>query len=49
LRDRRCYEHGLVSYDLVQKMLESHRARARDFARELWLVFVFNDWMVRHG
>jgi len=49
LQDRRCYEHGLVSYDLVQKMLESHRARARDFARELWLVFVFNDWMVRHG
>jgi hypothetical protein len=29
-------------------MLDDHVAGTRDFARELWLVFVFNAWMDLH-
>ena len=41
------YDHGWVDYDFVQRMRLGHGAGERDWARELWLVFVFNYWVKR--
>ena len=43
------YGHGLLDYGLVQGMLEDHLSGRQDWARQLWLVFVFNSWWLRHG
>ncbi len=43
------YGHGLVNASLVRQMLEDHLAARQDWARPLWLVFVFNHWWTTHG
>jgi asparagine synthase (glutamine-hydrolysing) len=48
IADQRYYGHGLLNHGLVRRMLDDHLAGTRDFARELWLVFVFNAWMDLH-
>jgi len=43
LVNRKYYEHGLLNYDYVQQLLSLHLANTEDYARHLWLVFVFNQ------
>ena len=38
------YGHGLVNREYVGRMLGEHTAGREDWARQLWLVFVFNYW-----
>jgi asparagine synthase (glutamine-hydrolysing) len=49
LTGRTYYQHGLLNSDLVHCMLETHLAGKADWARQLWLVFVFNYWCSRNG
>ena len=44
LVNRRYYEHNLLNYDYVQQMFNLHITNKEDYARHLWLVFVFNHW-----
>ena len=48
IADQRCHGHDLLDHGLVQRMLDYHLAGTQDFARELWLVFVFNYWYCLH-
>lgn len=49
LKDRRYYEHDLLDYSYVQKLLEGHINNRQDNARDLWLIFVFNYWRHCNG
>jgi asparagine synthase (glutamine-hydrolysing) len=49
LTEKDYYGHGLVDATLVQRMLGDHLAGKQDWARHLWLVFVFNHWWMTHG
>lgn len=42
--DRQYYEHGLLNYDYVGRLFREHVNGKADWARQLWLVFVFNYW-----
>lgn len=44
LTDRRSFDHDLLDYTTVQRLLADHLQRKADNARPLWLVFVFNCW-----
>jgi len=46
LANRSHYEHNLLNYDYIQEMLNAHIDQKQDNARQLWLVFVFNYWML---
>jgi asparagine synthase (glutamine-hydrolysing) len=48
LCNRRYYEHDLLNYGYVQQLFNAHVDNKEDNARHLWLVFVFNCWML-HG
>jgi asparagine synthase (glutamine-hydrolysing) len=39
------YQHELLDCDYVQRMFDAHISRTEDYARQLWLVFVFNYWL----
>jgi len=39
--------HGLLNKGLVHQMLQEHLAHKQDWARQLWLVFIFNNWVHR--
>ena len=49
ITDAAFYGHGLLDQALARQMLEDHLAARRDWARQLWLVFVFNHWWYTHG
>ena len=49
LTGRTYYQHGLFDYDFVQQMFNAHVSRRDNFARQLWLVFVFNYWCKHNG
>jgi len=44
ITNRRYYESGLLNYDYVNGLFDEHVNNRRDYARQLWLVFVFNYW-----
>jgi asparagine synthase (glutamine-hydrolysing) len=44
LNNRKYYESGAVNYEYVRNLLTEHISGKRDYARELWLVFIFNYW-----
>ena len=44
LIEKKYYNHDLLNYVYVKKLLEDHISRVRDNSRVLWLVFVFNFW-----
>jgi asparagine synthase (glutamine-hydrolysing) len=48
LVNRKYYEHGLLNYEYVQQLFNLHITNREDYARHLWLVFVFNHWWDRN-
>lgn len=44
ITNRRYYDNGLLNYDYVNGLFDEHVNNRRDYARQLWLVFVFNYW-----
>jgi len=44
LTNRMYYEHNLLNCDYVQELFGAHINKKIDYARQLWLVFVFNYW-----
>ncbi|HUW20448.1 MAG TPA: asparagine synthase (glutamine-hydrolyzing) [Sedimentisphaerales bacterium] len=46
--NRRYYEHNLLDYGYVQRLFGFHINNKEDYARHLWLVFVFNYWWNRN-
>ncbi len=49
LTNRRYYQHEMLAYEYVQRLLAEHRDQRQDHARPLWLIFVFNYWMYQHS
>jgi len=47
LSNRRYYEASPINYDYAQGLLTEHISRKNDYARELWLIFVYNYWKCR--
>lgn len=39
------YQYELLDCDYVQRMFDAHISRKEDYARQLWLVFIFNYWL----
>ncbi len=44
LSEAKYYKHGLLNREYVMQLLGLHLSRKGDYARHLWLVFVFNYW-----
>jgi asparagine synthase (glutamine-hydrolysing) len=43
------YENGPVNFERAQQLFDEHISRRRDYARELWLIFVFNYWQSKQA
>ncbi len=44
LKEKGFYAHGYYSREYVQELYKQHASGGVDYARELWLIFVFNYW-----
>jgi asparagine synthase (glutamine-hydrolysing) len=45
LSNQKYYESGPLNFDYAKQLFDAHLARKADFARELWLIFVYNFWL----
>ena len=45
LSNRKYYNSGPLNFDYSKQLLDAHLNRHTDFARELWLIFVYNYWL----
>jgi asparagine synthase (glutamine-hydrolysing) len=41
-------DHGMLDLQMVRQMLAEHLAGHKDWARQLWLIFIFNYWVHRN-